>query len=251
TDGGDLHDVLVQATDKNLYGTTTEGGTASQNCPAGCGTVFKITLAGALTTLYRFCAKTGCADGAYPTAGLVQATDGNLYGTAYYGGAGCGTVFKITTGGALTTLYSFCSLPNRADGAHPASGLVQATDKNLYGTTVAGGAGKGGTVFKITTGGALTTLYSFCSQPGCTDGAGPEAGPLVQATDGNFYGTTIGGGVASNEGTVFKITAAGALTTLYSFCSQPNCTDGGDLHDVLVQATDKNLYGTTTEGGTA
>jgi uncharacterized repeat protein (TIGR03803 family) len=100
-----------------------------------------------------------------------------------------GTVFKITPGGTLTTLYSFCSQSGCADGIQPEAGLVQGTDGNFYGTTAFGGANAEGTVFKITPGGTLTTLYSFCSQSGCTDGIEPEAG-LVQA-GGNFYGTTV------------------------------------------------------------
>ena len=149
---------------------------------------FKLTPTGVLTTVYRFCSKTNCADGAYPEAGLVQATDGNLYGTTFYGGAnssacsglGCGTVFKITLAGKLTTLHSFCSLTNCPDGAEPAAGVVQATDGNFYGTTFTGGANSYGTVFKITAAGKLTTLYSFCSQTGCADG-GPSKAGLIQA----------------------------------------------------------------------
>ena len=138
------------------------------------------------TTLHSF----NDTDGANPYAGLVQANDGNLYGTTKNGGANNGgTVFKITPGGALTRLYSFCSLSNCLDGYITYAGLVQATDGNLYGTMVLGGAHDDGTVFKITPSGTRTTLYSFCSQSGCTDGRYPEAG-LVQATDGNLYGTT-------------------------------------------------------------
>src|ERR1019366_7834316 len=131
----------------------------------------------------------------------VQATNGYLYGTTEFGGAGPygsggGTVFKITPSGTLTTVYSFCSQSGCADGDDPVAGLVQATDGNFYGTTDYGGAGKygsGGTVFKITPSGKLTTLYSFCSQSRCTDGEYPYAA-LVQATNGDFYGTTYVGG---------------------------------------------------------
>src|SRR5690242_18060429 len=147
---------------------------------------------------------------------LVQGTDGNLYGTTYLGGANAsGEVFKITPSGLLTTMYSFCTQPNCTDGSNPAAGLVLSTDGNLYGTTRSGGPYDGGTVFKITPSGTLTTLYSFCAQAGCPDGAGPCAG-LIQATDGNFYGTAGAFG-ASEYGTVFKITPSGTLTTLHSF----------------------------------
>jgi uncharacterized repeat protein (TIGR03803 family) len=152
--------------------------------------------------LYTFCSKSGCKDGGSPRAGLVQATDGNLYGTTVGGNVynGDGTVFKITASGKLTTLHSF----DGTDGASPYAGLVQATDGNLYGTTDFGGAncvsdGGCGTVFKITPKGKLTTLHSFDG----TDGADPYAG-LVQYTDGNLYGTTATGG-SYGRGTVFSL----------------------------------------------
>jgi uncharacterized repeat protein (TIGR03803 family) len=175
---------------------------------------------------------------------LVQATNGGLYGTTLGGGTNsAGTIFKITPGGTLTTLYSFCPQTNCTDGAGPQAGLVQAANGDLYGTTIGGGANDDGTIFKITPGGTLTTLYSFCSQTNCTDGFYPLGG-LVQAANGDFYGTTYGGG-ANGGGTAFKITPGGTLTTLYSFCSQTNCTDGGGLEAGLVQAADGDLYGTT------
>ena len=181
-----------------------------------------------LVTLYSFCAQQNCADGDYPRAGLVQATDGNFYGTTYGTREncqqGCGTVFKLTPQGTLTTLHSFSG----GDGANPWAGLVQATDGNFYGTTFYGGTQGFGTVFKITPSGTLTTLHSFDG----SDGAYPEAG-LVQATDGNFYGTT-------GWGTVFKITPSGTLTPFCSLDGPPN---------QLVQATDGNFYGTTSRSG--
>ena len=239
---------LVQTTNGDGYGTTSEGGA---NFLFG-GTVFRITPSGTLMTLYSFCTPSGtCADGQNPSAGLVQATNGDFYGTAEDGGAnGTGTVFKITPSGTLTTLHSFC--PQRGahctDGVFPATGLVQATNGDFYGTTSEGGAKPGGfgTVFKITPSGALTTLHRFCAQSACPDGSVPNA--LIQATNGDFYGTTAGGG-ANAEGTVFKITPSGTLTTLYSFCSQTNCTDGADPSAGPVQATDGDFYGTTIGGG--
>jgi uncharacterized repeat protein (TIGR03803 family) len=259
TDGRGPEASLIHADDGNLYGTTTGGGTNTTDCGVlGCGTVFKITLGGTLTTLYSFCSKGACADGEFPQGGLVQATDGHLYGTTYNGGVNGmnGTVFEITTSGALTTLYSFCALSSCTDGKLPEAALVQAADGNLYGTTYQGGtntAGCGGsgcgTVFKITTSGTLTTLYNFCSQSNCTDGGEPAAG-LVQAADGNLYGTTYQEGLGyDTNGTIFKITTAGMLTTLYTFCSQSNCTDGEHSYAGLIQAIDGNLYGTTNGGG--
>jgi len=259
TDGEGPVAPIIQATDGNFYGTTLWGGTGSCELGETCGTVFKITPSGTLTTLHNFCVQSGCPDGAEPWAGLIQGTDGNFYGTAMQGGANsnsicgndrvssCGTVFKITPSGRLTRLYSFCAQSDCTDGAWPVAGLIQATDGNFYGTTPKGGAYDEGTVFKITSKGTLTTLYSFCSQSGCSDGEWPTAA-LIQATDGNFYGTTEFGG-ASSAGTVFKVTPSGTLTTLYSFCAESGCTDGAQPQSGLVQATDGNFYGTTHEYG--
>jgi uncharacterized repeat protein (TIGR03803 family) len=163
-------------------------------------------------------------DGANPHGTLVQGLNGNFYGTTTAEGAHAkGTVFEIAPGGKLTTLYRFCFQGNCTDGADPIAGLVQATSGNFYGTTYVGGTYGAGMVFEITPVGKLTTLYRFCSQGNCTDGADPQAG-LVQAINGSFYGTTVGGGTYG-EGTVFEITAGGRLTTLHSFCSQTGCTN--------------------------
>jgi uncharacterized repeat protein (TIGR03803 family) len=230
-DGGEPQAGLIQASDGSLYGTTYSGGTNFS------GTVFKITTNGALTKLYSF---TGGNDGSEPEAGLVQASDGSLYGTTYSGGTNFfGTIFKITTNGVLTRLYSFT---DGNDGAWPEAGLVQASDGNLYGTTTAGGAYFSGTVFKITTNGVLTPLYSFT---GGNDGNEPEAG-LLQGRDGSLYGTTYSGGT-NFDGTVFKITTNGVLTSLYSFTGN----DGAWPKAGLVQASNGNFYGTTTAGGSA
>jgi uncharacterized repeat protein (TIGR03803 family) len=215
---GSLPNQLIQATDGNFYGTAQQGGANS------AGTVFKITPAGALTTLYSFCAQANCTDGGGPIGALVQAGDGNFYGTTFTGG----TVFKITPTGKLTTLATV--------GGNPSGTLVQGTDGNFYGTT-----SHGGTIFKITPTGKVTTLASDC----CYLYAG-----LVQATDGNFYGTTYNGG-SNGAGSVFEITPGGTLTTLYSFCPQTGCTDGELSLAGLIQGTDGNLYGTTVAGGTA
>jgi uncharacterized repeat protein (TIGR03803 family) len=246
-DGAQAASGLVQGSDGNFYGTTRIGGAHND------GTVFKMTPSGTLTTLYSFCEEGfPCYDGQTPEAGLVQGTDGNFYGTTYFGGAeGNGTVFKITPAGTLTTLYSFRE-GNGSGATLPQAGLVQGTDGNFYGTTYHGGTGYHpfGTVFKITPlFGTLTTLYNFCDQKGCPDGENPEAG-LVQGTDGNFYGTTPTGG-AYNDGTVFEMTPSGTLTTLYSFCSQNNCADGNRPVAGLIQASDGNFYGTTQNGGGA
>jgi uncharacterized repeat protein (TIGR03803 family) len=271
---------VLQATDGNFYGTTLSGG--SSQCYS-CGTIFQMAPEGMLTSLYSFCSQADCTDGIYPNA-LVQAADGSFYGTTEIGGSvsescpsstGCGTVFKITPKGVLTTLYNFCAQPECADGLVPFSALIQATNGNFYGTTSSAWNYGHGTIFEITPEGKLTTLYSFCSQPNsagvCTDGE-PPISALVQGTDGNFYGTTGYGG-AYNSGSIFSITPAGTFTTLYSFCPEPNgdgvCSDGASPGTIwespfqygqpggagpgaaLVQGTDGNFYGTTDYGGSS
>ncbi len=234
---GDLASGVVQATNGNFYGTTNRGG-ADVNCDVqGCGTVFEITAEGKLTTLYSF----NGTDGNAPNAGLVLAANGDLYGTTAF------TVFEITPGGDLTTIFKF----DGSDGSLPLAPLMQASNGNFYGTTKEGGADSGGTVFEITPGGKLTTLYNFCTPLfSCPHGYAPFAG-LVQAANGNFYGTTAGGGANGDDGTVFEITAGGKLTTLHSFCSQSDCADGADPSAGLVLGTDGNFYGTTEIGGGA
>ena len=201
-DGSSPYGALVQGREGHFYGTTYGGGTST----TGGGTVFKITTNGVLTSLHSF---TGFNDGGGPN-GLVRGGDGDFYGTTSTGGdtnlnygQGFGTLFKITTNGALTTLHSFTGAN---DGGTPVAGLVQGSDGNFYGTanqggTYASGFNSPGTVFKISTNGTLTTLYSFT---GGNDGGNSVAG-LVQGSDGSFYGTTLGGG-AGHVGTVFPLT---------------------------------------------
>jgi uncharacterized repeat protein (TIGR03803 family) len=246
---------LVLATNGDLYGTTTFGGANDG------GTVFKVTQAGTYATLYSFCSQANCTDGEQPEGGLMQATNGRIYGTTNIGGTEQGgTIFEITPSGALGTVHEFCSQTNCADGTTPIGGLIQGTDGNLYGTTQFGGSLPGGqsgsgTIYKINPAtGSLTTLYVFCSQPYCTDGYSPF-GALVEGTDGNFYGTTEAGGAANaggsyslTAGTVFRITPQGVLTTLYSFCTQAGCPDGFDPEGALVQSTNGSFYGATCDG---
>jgi uncharacterized repeat protein (TIGR03803 family) len=219
TDGSQPVAGLVEGIDGNFYGTALSGGAN------GFGTVFKVSPKGTLTTLYSFCAQVGCTDGQSPFAGLIQATDGNFYGTTasggssycYYGQQG-GTIFKITPGGRLTTLHSFCY----SEGRIPEAPLIQATDGKLYGAAKFGGNGGNGnctavfdpgcgTMFKIVLGSASTTLvhtFNF------TDGDTPSAG-LVQATSGTLYGITTNGGQGRYAyGTIFSQSAGlGAFVT--------------------------------------
>jgi uncharacterized repeat protein (TIGR03803 family) len=242
---------LVQGRNGNYYGSTKFGGMGVCYFGNGCGAIFEVSPSGMLERLYSFCSHNSCASGEIPLAGLLLAHDGNSYGTSWYGGSsgfpcsqGCGTIYKIAKG-TVTTLYNFCAQTNCADGGNPYAALIEGSDGNFYGTTSVYGPFSGGTVFKITPGGQLTTIYTFCQQQfGCLDGEYPNAG-VIQSRDGNFYGTTYYGG-ANGWGTVFKLTPKGALTVLHSFAGTP--TEGGYPSAGLVQGADGNFYGTTLHG---
>ena len=236
-----LPNPLVQGTDGNFYGTTARGG--SGGCTNGCGTLFKMTPSGSVSTLYNF----SSADGEIPVASLLQGAGGNFYGITidggtgsceypFYDATGCGTVFKITPQGSLTIIYKF----DVAHGTYPTA-LIKSEDGNFYGTTAADGIADGsasyGTVFKITPAGGLTTLYTFLA---ATDGSHPIA--LIQTTDGNFYGTTQDDGTGHfvDRGAIFKLTPSGTLTTVATSSSTLAGPNG------LLQASDGNLYGTSS-----
>ena len=212
------------------------------------------------SVFYNFCTQANCTDGYYSGGLLIQAADGNFYGTTSYGGitnslcdsemsvGGCGTIFRIGVDG-FTTLYSFCSLANCADGAVPDAGLVQGGDGNFYGMTSGGGDAEGcdpgygcGTAFRITPSGKFTLLATLTSN---------SLSGLVEGSDGNFYGTTMGAtGEGYPSGNVFTLTSAGSLTNLYAFqCSQSICANGGNPTTGLVQGSDGNFYGSTYGGG--
>jgi uncharacterized repeat protein (TIGR03803 family) len=219
---------LLQGSDGNFYGTALEGGAY------GYGTIFRVTPGGTLTTLVAF----DYDNGANPSATLIQGNDGNFYGTTEDGGPYTwGTVFKMSPSGNFTNLYSFTG---GSDGGSPVPGLVQAADGNFYGTTYSEGADGVGTVFEITPSGTLTTRYSFT---GRDDGGNPW-GALVQAADGNLYGTTQQYGTFG-FGTVFQLAPTGLLTTVAQFDGYV----GAYPSAALVQGPDGNLYGTTLDGG--
>lgn len=183
---GALPNLPTQGSDGNFYGTAQLGG--DPTCK--CGVVYKATAAGKITVLHTF--KGYPTDGNHPYGILVQSTDGNFYGTTYRGGAhNGGSVFKITPTGVYTLLYSFNFSSSYLDAQLPVAGLTLGTDDNFYGLGSAGGTKNYGAIFKITSGGTESVIYSFCSKTGCTDGLGP-ATPLVQHTDGKFYGNTNG-----------------------------------------------------------
>ncbi len=208
----------------------------------GCGTVFQISPSGNYTNLYSF--GSSPTDGVNPNAGLAQGSDGNFYGTTEYGPNDDGTVFRISPSGTNTILYSFIGPPT--DGERPVGRLAQGGDGNFYGTTEYGGTNgcQCGTVFRISPSGICTTLHWFAGYP--SDGANPNAG-LVQGSDGNFYGTAIGGGQSIGGGTVFRISPNGSYTNLYLFGAYP---DAENPVTGLVQGSDGNFYGTTENGGT-
>ncbi len=232
-DGISPEGTLMLASTGDYYGTTVNGGAS------GDGTIFRMTPAGAITTVHSFAG----TDGSGPFGTLIQAADGILYGTTSGGGAsGNGTIFKMTLGGTLTTLHSF----NGTDGLDAYGGLVQGTDGNFYGVTVFGGSFSYGVAYRITSGGTYTVLHNFNGSS--ADGAYPYPA-LIQATDGNFYGTTFSGGGAF-EGTVFQMTPAGAVTIVHAFClSGVPCSDGGNVQAGVIQGSDGNLYGTVARGG--
>lgn len=186
-----------------------------------------------------------------PFGPVVQATDGNFYGTTAFGGLGYGNVYRMTPSGKITSIYSFCSQPNCADGETPITAPILGSDGNLYGVTWNGGKGisgaEAGAFYKLTLNGKITILRSFCSSDGCTDGSTPTG--VILASDGNFYGTTNYGGTAG-YGTIFSISPSGAYKVLYSFCSQANCVDGAYVGFPPIQGRDGNFYGVTDGGGT-
>jgi uncharacterized repeat protein (TIGR03803 family) len=224
--------VFAQGRDGNLYSTSQAGG-------IGYGTVFQLTPAGKVKVLYQFPLGHG------PQGGLTLGSDGYLYGTTLgLGSSGEGSVFKIATDGTgYTTLYSF---KNGTSGFSPYTAPIQGVDGNFYGTTNYGLLGNvPGSVYKMTPAGVLTTLHQFSIRG---QGAYPSA--LLQATDGNFYGTTHGGdtGPCNGQcGVIFKMTAAGKFTVLHNFTN----TDGNNPYGPIIQASDGNFYGTTRLGGSS
>jgi uncharacterized repeat protein (TIGR03803 family) len=229
SDGSNPRAALAQGGDGNFYGTASHGG-------VGNGTVFRITPSGTFEPVYEFPVE----NDALAANPLVHGSDGNFYGTSQNGGTngGNGNVFKIATNGALTSLYSFTG---NNDGGTPVAALVEGSDGNYYGTSQYGGAYGNGTVFSVSTSGALTTLYAFT---GGSDGANPGTA-LVEGPDGNFYGSTTGFNT-TGLGTIFQVSPAGELTTLYSFTGQLDGTGTGGL----VLGQDGNFYGTSPDGGT-
>jgi uncharacterized repeat protein (TIGR03803 family) len=223
TDGANPSTPPIQAKDGNFYGVVPSFG------PLGAGLVYKLTPTGTFSILFSF----NGSNGANPVGTLVQGSDGSLYGTTLGGGtSSSGTVFKVSTAGHLTTLHTFAG----TDGGNLYAGVIQGTDGSFYGTTSSGGPNNEGVVYKVTATGKFTLLHAFTS---ATEGGGPRA-EMVQATDGNIYGTTW----AVNPDSLFKITPKGVFSVVYSFDGTSGVV-GTNPAGGLVQHTNGLLYGTT------
>jgi uncharacterized repeat protein (TIGR03803 family) len=226
---------LVEGPDGLLYGTTLYGGGWDG------GTVFKVTTAGERTMLAGF--EPNPDTGFVHARGLAVGSDGAIYGVTERGGLNdLGTVFRVTAAGELTTLVHFTG----ANGAYP-TGLVLGPGGDLYGTTFSGGTTGDGTVFKLTLTGALTMLVEFTGNGAVNKGSGPFAA-LTLGSDGLFHGSTRYGG-EHGHGTIFTMTAGGALTTLVNFTGASGVARGSSPAAPLVEGADGNFYGTTGYGG--
>jgi uncharacterized repeat protein (TIGR03803 family) len=242
-DGSSPFDPLIQGADGNFYGTTDIGGSA------GKGTIFRITPQGVVTILHSFGDGSVANDGANVRTPLVQGTDGSYYGTSSIGGsANQGMAFKVTAQGTFTVLHNFGDGSVAHDGLVPQAGLIQGSDGNFYSDTFQGGTANAGTLFKMTPQGVVTILHNCLDGSVTNDAYALNAG-LIQASDGNFYGTCPYGGSTANEGTVFRMTPQGTVTLLYAFGSITH--DGTVPYAPLVQGSDGSFYGTTFFGGTA
>ena len=248
TNGSSPQGGLILGKDGNFYGTTPGGGKFTN------GAIFRMTLSGVVSNLFFFNGVNGATPSSSPSAALILGRDGNFYGTTYYGGAfNCGTIFKITPKGVLTTLASFSG----GNGSHPEAPLVEDQNGNFYGTTVYGGAfftgndsfSGWGCVFRATPVGAITVLGSFSG----TDGAGPMAA-LTIGPKSELYGTTAFGGNGFNhqpltgDGTIFRVSERGGLIPIHYFNDSVN----GGFHPEfasLVLNANGNFYGTTFSGG--
>jgi len=238
-DGANPQSPLIADADGNLYGTTFYDG------KSGYGTVFKMDTKNKVTVLYSFA---GPPDAANPSGPLLMDKSGNLYGTTVWGGASNqGTVFKLTSTGDESVLYSFAGYPS--DGSNPEGGVIRDPNGNLYGTTDQGGQGAGcggypygcGILFELDPAGDETILHTFNGEG---DGAHPWAG-VVRDSAGNLYGTTVDG--AAGLGTIFKFDTAGTFTLLHSFAA----TDGAYPYGGVIRDAKGNLYGAAYEGGTS
>ena len=227
---------LIQAPDGNFFGTTSDGG------PDGTGSIFKMTPGGTITFLHFF---GDYVDGYFPTSRLLLASDGNFYGTTAGGPDFGGTIFRMSPDGHVTTLKTFNGY--NSDPHNFYGPLIQATDGYLYGTTENGGTPNRGTIFRMSLdGSSFTVLHEF----NLLDGTIARSG-IIQASDGNFYGTTFNGGLVGCNGygcgTLYRMTPNGAFTVMHRFAGGD--ADGNGGQSTLIQGRDGNIYGTTYLGG--
>lgn len=222
---GNSISTFVPGNDGTYYATTEFGGAA------GKGSIVRLTLPGALETLFSFAG----GNGSGPRAALLPQPDGSFYGTTFAGGqSNLGTVFRFAPGGGVQTLVNF----DGSNGANPVAEVMRAGDGNLYGTT-SEVAPNYGTVFRISREGTFSTLVQFTG----TNGRDPEAA-LYQASDGLLYGTTVFGGKGpSSSGTVFRIDRAGNFTQV---ADVPSGT--ANPFSTLIETRDGSLYGTASRG---
>jgi uncharacterized repeat protein (TIGR03803 family) len=256
--GGTPGPGLTQGTDTALYGTTTNNGSTNGT---SFGDIVRVDMSGNITSLHSFCHGAFCADGA-DAVSLLQAADGNFYGSAYSGGQyGYGVVFEMTPTGNYTVLHSFCSAGTGCpDGGTPIGSLVQADNGNIYGVTSSGGnSSGGGTVYYIDTSGAFHTYLDFgCIIGGtaCVNGYSPVGG-LILGSDGNLYGTTTITSTRSGgppHGAAFQLPLNdinAPATNIFYYCAAGSpCLDGSTPAGEFVVGADGNLYGVFAEGGT-
>jgi uncharacterized repeat protein (TIGR03803 family) len=224
--------LLIQGSDGNFYGTTTS------SADNDIGIVFKLDSSWNYSVVYEF----GAGDPSGTSiVGLVQATNGRLYGTTQAGGSGgSGTVFELDLSGNYSLLHEF----EASEGTYPQAGLIQGSDGGFYGTTVNGGSYGNGTVYKLDAFGEVDFLYSF--NPALTEYTGNSYSELFQGSDGSFYGTLSGS--TGSKGSVFKLDPSLNFSLLHNF------DDDGDSggkwpYSGLIQGGDGSLYGTTSYGG--
>ncbi len=246
--GSDPRAGVVLASDGNFYGTTRAGGDLN------LGTIFRMSPSGMLETLVMFSGSEPNFRGADPRSGLIQGSDGNLYGTTRTGGNfNQGTVFRMSLLGEFTTLAEFGSGSPGLDGNHPQGALVQGIDGNLYGTTREGGPGNVGfgfgTIFRVTPGGSVATVIRFTGTGISSKGKRPYAS-LTVGPGGFFYGTTYSGG-ATDNGTVFRTKTGADLVSVVEFTGTAGANKGSAILSRLAAGDDGLLYGTTSFGGTS
>ena len=227
---------LIRGSDGNFYGTAVDGGAN------GIGTIFRMDGSGVVTVLHSFTGSGAGRTGSNPFAGLIQASDGNFYGTAVFGGVNnLGTIFRMDGSGVVTVLHSFTGSGAGRTGSNPFAGLVQGSDGNFYGTTRFGGVNNLGTIFRMDGSGVVTVLHSFTGSGAGGAGSNPFAG-LIQGSDDNFYGTTQVGGM-NDLGTIFRMDGNGVVTVLHSFTGSGAGGTGSNPFARLIQGSDGNFYG--------